>query len=278
MPRVIHLAEIDVGLNEARLGFVVAQAGPGIELLDDFERALDDFERPVERSGNFFQLVGLHLFQMFGDDLLRQGILRVEGLQLEEQTFAQITSANADGVEVLDDGEGIVEIVLRKLSVLDKLFHRSSQVAVFVEVSNDAFGEFVYGLRADGHAQLPGEMVGKAAGRGEKLFEGRALGDFSFLGLAAVTAGIKVLVEKTTDIKLVEGIGFRLLGNFFGFGFEEGFVAVVVALSGFFAEFLEDGVGDHLLVDHLAEFETVQREDAHHLNEAWRENLLLRHS
>ena len=96
--------------------------------------------------------------------------------------------------------------------------------------------------------------------------------------MAAVAAGVEVLVEKTADIKLVEGIRFGLLRNFFGFGFEEGFVAIVIALGGFFAELFEDGVGDHLLVDHLAEFETVQREDAHHLNEAGRQNLLLRHS
>jgi len=85
-------------------------------------------------------------------------------------------------------------------------------------------------------------------------------------------------LKKTADIELVERIGFRLLGKFLGFGFQEGFVAVVVALGGFFAELFENGIGDHLLVDHLAELEAVQREDTHHLDEAGRQNLLLRHS
>ena len=76
------------------------------------------------------------------------------------------------------------------------------------------------------------KMIGEAARRGEKLFEGRALGDFAFLRLAAVAAGVEVLVEKAADIEFVEGIGFGLLRNFLGFSFQEGFVAVVVGLRG----------------------------------------------
>src|SRR5580698_9914035 len=121
-------------------------------------------------------------------------------------------------------------------------------------------------------------MVREAAGGGQELLEGGSFGDFSFLGLAAVAAGVEILVEKTADIELVERIGFGLLWKFLGFGFEEGFVAIVVALGGFFAELFENGIGDHLLVDHLAELEAVQREDTHHLDEAGRQNLLLRHS
>ncbi len=75
-----------------------------------------------------------------------------------------------------------------------------------------------------------------------------------------------------------KGLASGFSGSFLGFGFQEGFVAVVVALGGFFAELFEDGIGDHLLIDHLAEFEAVQGEDAHHLDETGRQNLLLRHS
>ena len=114
--------------------------------------------------------------------------------------------------------------------------------------------------------------------RGKKLFEGGPLGNFAFLGLAAVSAGIQVLVEETADVKLVEGIGFGLFRNFFGLRLEEGFVAVVVRLGGLFALLFQDGVCDHLLVDHFAQFEPVQRQNADHLDEAGRQNLLLGNS
>src|SRR5882762_10878585 len=119
-------------------------------------------------------------------------------------------------------------------------------------------------------------MIGEATLGGEKLFEGRALRNFAFLGLPAVSTGIQVLVEEATYVKLVKRVGLGLFGNFFGFGLEKGLVAVVVRLGGFLALFFEDRVGDHFLVDHFAQLEAVQREDAHHLHKARRQNLLLR--
>ena len=121
LPLIIDFAEIDVGLDQARLGFVVAQAGPRIELLDDFERALDDFQRTIQRARNFLQLVGLHLLQMFGNDLLRQRVLRIERFQLQQQAFAQIARANADRIEILHDGQRIIEIVLGIFAVLRRV-------------------------------------------------------------------------------------------------------------------------------------------------------------
>ena len=42
-------------------------------------------------------------------------------------------------------------------------------------------------------------------------------------------AAIQILVEKRGDVEFVEGIGGLGLRNFFGFGFQEGFVAVVLS-------------------------------------------------
>src|SRR5690348_3082964 len=278
LPLVVDFAEINVGLDKTRFSLVVTKAGTRIELLDDLERSLNDLQRAVERAGDFFQLVGLHLLQMFGNYLLGESILGIEGFQLEEQAFAKIASADADGIEILNDSESIIEIVLRILAVLCEFLGRGSEIAVFIQIADDAFGEFLDAFRADGDAQLPGEMIREATRRGEKFFERGPFGNFSFLGLAAVAAGVQIFIEKTADIELVERIGFRLFRDFFGFRFKEGFVAVVVGLSGFFAELFEDWIGDHLLVDHLAEFEAVERENADHLDKAGRQNLLLRHS
>ena len=120
-------------------------------------------------------------------------------------------------------------------------------------------------------------MVGQPGGRGKKLLERGPLGDFALLRLPAVAAGIQVLVEERADVELVEGIGFFLLRDLFGFRLQEGFVAVVVGDGGFFGELFQDGIRDHLLVDHLAKFQAVQRQYADHLHKPGRQNLLLRH-
>jgi hypothetical protein len=60
-------------------------------------------------------------------------------------------------------------------------------------------------------------MVSEARRRRQEFFERWALGNFALSRLAAVAAGIKVLVEECADVEFVEGIGFRLLWNFFGF-------------------------------------------------------------
>src|SRR5438034_4789672 len=119
-------------------------------------------------------------------------------------------------------------------------------------------------------------MIRQAAGGREELLKGRPLGNFALLGLPAVTAGIQVLVKEGSDIEFVKGIGFGLLWNFFGFRFQEGLIAVIVGLGGFLVLLFKDRIGNHLLVDHFAQLEAIQRQDAHHLYQAWRQNLFLR--
>ena len=78
---------------------------------------------------------------MFGNDLLRQRILRIEGLQLQQQAFAQIARADADGIKFLHHGQRIIQIVLRVFAVLRQLFGGSGQVAVLVEIADDLFDQ-----------------------------------------------------------------------------------------------------------------------------------------
>ena len=111
----------------------------------------------------------------------------------------------------------------------------------------------------------------------KKFFERWAFGDFALDRLAAIAAGIEILIEEGADVEFVEVIGLGLFGNFFGFGFQEIFVGVIVGLRRLFALLFENGVRDHLLIDHLAKLETIEREHAHHLHQAWRQNLTLRH-
>ncbi len=95
--------------------------------------------------------------------------------------------------------------------------------------------------------------------------------------MPAVAAGVQILIEEAADIELVKGIQLLFLGNFFSFILEEGFVAVVVGGSRFFAQLFQHRIGHHLGVDHLPQLQAVQRQHADHLHQARRQYLLLRH-
>jgi hypothetical protein len=161
--------------------------------------------------------------------------------------------------------------------LLREFFRGGSQITIFVEVADNALGDFLHGVGTNGDAQLPGKVVGEAGGRRQKFLERGPLGNFPFLRLPAVAAGVQILIEEAADVELVKGIGFRLLGNFFSFGLQKSLVAIVVGLRRLFALLFQDGIGDHLLVDHLAQLQAIEREHADHLHQTWRQNLPLRH-
>ena len=113
-------------------------------------------------------------------------------------------------------------------------------------------------------------------GEDKEFVERGPLDFFVFTGLCG--AGVKILRIEGTKIEFIEGIGFfgLVLGDFFGFGFEEGFVGVAFGYDSILAELFEDGIGHDLLIDHFAQLEAVEGEDAHHLDQPRRQNLLLR--
>ena len=76
------------------------------------------------------------------------------------------------------------------------------------------------------------EMIGQSAGRREKFLKRRPLGDFAFLRLAAISAGIEILIEERAHIEFVKRIGLRLFRNLFRFRFQKVFVAVIVGWVG----------------------------------------------
>src|SRR5260370_282638 len=53
LPLIVDFAEIDIRLDEAGLGFVVAESRPRIELLDDVESAFYDLQRAIQSPRDF---------------------------------------------------------------------------------------------------------------------------------------------------------------------------------------------------------------------------------
>ena len=120
------------------------------------------------------------------------------------------------------------------------------------------------------------EVIGQAGRRGEELVERRLLDFFVFAARGALGAGVEVLREEGAEIEFVERIGGRRFGNLFRFFLQEGFVGIAVGGDAVFGQLFENRVLHDLLIDHLPQLETIQRQHADHLDEARRQNLLLR--
>ncbi len=200
----------------------------------------------------------------------------VQRAKLRQQAFAQIARSHAQRIEFLHHRQRFLDVFHRVLSVLRNFFQRRAQVAVLIEVSDDGFGNFAHHVVADRHTHLPGKMFGKALRRGKKLVKRRPLDDFLLAALRIAAAAIEILVEEGSDIEILKGADGLGGGKFFGFRFQEGFRAVIFRGDALFGQFLQHRVLNHLLIDHLAEFEAIQGQHAHHLNQARGEDLLLR--
>ncbi len=174
LPLTIDFAELNIGLDKPRFGFVVAQARLRIETLDHVHGALHHFHRTVQRARDFLQLVILQKLQMFGDDLLRQGVLRVKHFHLQDQAFLQIARADSGRIEFLDHGQRFFDILHGIISRLRDFIQRRGQVSVFIQIADDRFGDLAQRLGANADAHLPGQVIGKTRGRREKLVERRS--------------------------------------------------------------------------------------------------------
>src|ERR1700722_3300531 len=133
-PLVAMLHESNVGLDEARLGFVVTQAGAGIERSDVIQCIFDRLQRTADGSRDFFVLLILQGAQMLIDDrggvlenlrravavsfsvlvavflsVLVQRELLLVIAQLVEQALAEIAATNAGGVELADRVQGLLQ-------------------------------------------------------------------------------------------------------------------------------------------------------------------------
>src|SRR5438309_9207893 len=130
VPSVIHFAKVNVGFDESRLRFVVAESWTGVEAANDIHGPLDQLNGSIQSSRHFLELIPLQQFRQralwtlllflrrchgpfghaFRDDLLSQSVLRVERSKLYEQAFPQVARAHAKWVEFLDRGYGFFNV------------------------------------------------------------------------------------------------------------------------------------------------------------------------
>ena len=98
------------------------------------------------------------------------------------------------------------------------------------------------------------------------------------LAASLPAAAVQVLVEKGSDVELIKRVGRLGLRNFFRLGLDEGFFAVILlgylAVSSVSSSSI--GLATISWVIISRKFQAVERQDAHHLHQARRQNLLLR--
>ena len=211
--------------------------------------------------------------------LSQRRIVRVQHHQLALQAFAQVARRHARRVKLLHDEQRRFQLLRGGPVGLGNLFQRRRQVAIFIQVPDNRFRQLLHAVGAHRRAQLPRQMIGKVLRRREEFLERRALEIFAFaITVVTAAAGVQVLAEKRSYIELVEGIGRFRLRNLFRFFLDERFVRVIVRAQLFFGQLFEHGIGHHLLRDHLAQLQAVQRQHTDHLHQARREDLLLRHA
>ena len=214
--------------------------------------------------------------QVIGDDLLRERVLRVNQLDLHDQAFLKIARGHAGRVEFLHHGKSFLDIIHRIVSRLRDFIERRRKVAVLIEVADDRVRDLTDRFGADAHAQLPREVIGQARRRGEELVERRFLDFLVLAARGALRARVEVLPEERTEIEFIKWVGCGSFRNFFRFLFEERFVGVAVGGDAILGQLFQNRIRHDLLIDHLSKLETVQRQHADHLDEARRQNLLLR--
>ncbi len=178
--------------------------------------------------------------QVVGDDLLREHILRIQRLELQQEAFRQVPRGRSGRIEFLDHGQRLFHVFHGIVAGLRDFVERRRQISVLVEIADDPFRDFAHRFRADADAQLPFEVVGEARGRRKELIERRFLDLFLFPVGGAFGARIQVLREKGAEIEFIEGIGRLRLGHFFRFLLEESLVGVTFRRRVFLGEPLRE--------------------------------------
>jgi hypothetical protein len=128
---------------------------------------------------------------------------------LQQQTLLQIARADANRIELLN-------VIQRPLHQADvpvaqrgDLVHRGDQIPVVVDVADDGGADVAQRLVHRLQVELPHEVVGERALRGERVLDRREL--FDFLRLARAVALVEILAEEILVVGVVPGL-FLALG------------------------------------------------------------------
>src|SRR5205809_2927580 len=174
---IVDLLDDEIGADVLVPRGGVLQAGLGVELLDVVGGLLDFLGFEAEALPQLAPPVGLEIVPGLLDEPIRQGVLALLLLELQQQALPQVARAHPRRIERLDDPKHrfrVLEGVLRDLHVpldlvrvlvedlvdaTDDLLERRLQIAVFADVAEEVLGEQVLPRRQVEHLHLLAQVV-----------------------------------------------------------------------------------------------------------------------
>ena len=206
---------------------------------------------------------------MLGNDFVFEAGLSSFALELNEQTFAQISRAHAGRIKALDEREHVLEVLLRDAGVERHFLRCSLKKSVVVDVADDELGRLAIAGIEHVLVELPHEMLLERLLRGDGI-EKELPFIFRFLRTAAVAARLRHVIAPL----LIE------LGQFIEFLFKffvRGGVGLAALICiGLIGQLFQHRVCFHLLLHEIAQLEKRCLEDEEALLELGREDLVQR--
>ncbi len=222
----------------------------------------------------FGNLVVLQQAQVLGDDLVGRRALEAEGAQLQREALLQVAGGHARRVEALHQTQHLLDGIDRPRAHLGDFAHRGDQFPVVVQIADDGRADGAFDLVVRLERKLPLEVVGQRRPGRQGVLDGRQFLDLG--GHARAVALVEVFAEEILVVVVFPVVGLALgpLGVLL-----VGLVGGRLCLGGLQVlarNLLQQGVLDHLLVQHVGKLERRHRQQLDRLLERRRQNELLR--
>ncbi|MEY2598791.1 MAG: hypothetical protein RLZZ142_1050 [Verrucomicrobiota bacterium] len=232
---------------------------------DEVGGALDLFGGDGEAAGDFGEPAFAEVGEEALDDTPLEGALFAEAAELDEQAVAQVASADADGMELLNDFEDALDVFEVDAAEGGDLLGAGLEEAAVVDIADEEFGDFGFVIGEF----VGGDLLEEVLLEGFLFYEGveEELAAFLLLGGASGVAAILGHVIAPFLVEFGEALEFLLELLVFALAVLDG------GLGGFL---LQGGVGLDFLLDQVAQLENRSLEDLETLLELRSENLLLR--
>src|SRR5258708_17306734 len=135
---VTDLVYIDVGFDVDGPLVRVLATGLGIEVFDHFDHALQRLHVDAQGLGDLDEMPLHEVVPVIADDGVDERYVDLQEVKLQEQAFAQVAGADADGVERLNGLDGPLDLLCLVRARGKDLFGGSPQVPVRSGVAGNA--------------------------------------------------------------------------------------------------------------------------------------------
>ena len=279
MELVADLVDVDVRDDVDRVVAAVGAARPGVEPADQVGRRRHLLEAGAEQLRQLAEVALLEQVDVVADERAHERMVDAQGVELEQQALAQVARADARRIEGLHLAERLLHQRLGHAGRAGHLVEAGAQVAVLVEVADQAARRPALVVAAGQELELPLEMVGQRRAPREGRLQRAAI-----VVRAHPAAGLGIGVRVAAPVELREPVALlgvpgrlALFGGLGRGGRRE--LHVLADLGGELlldlAGLLEDRVLGELLLDDVDELEPRELQQLDRLLQLRRHHQLL---